>query len=61
MAEKNKYGQYFTIDIIADFMVSLISHKKNSAILEPSCGKGVFLDYLIQHGFNNISLYESHI
>ena len=26
MAEKNKYGQYFTIDLIADFMVSLISH-----------------------------------
>ena len=58
MAEKNKYGQYFTIDIIADFMVSLISHKKNSCVLEPSCGKGVFIDYLVQHGFNNISAYE---
>lgn len=58
MAEKNKYGQYFTIDLIADFMVSLISHKKDSNVLEPSCGKGVFLDNLIKHGFYNISAYE---
>ena len=25
MSEKNKYGQYFTISLIADFMVSLAS------------------------------------
>ena len=58
MADKNKYGQYFTIGVIADFMVSLISHTKSSRILEPSCGKGVFLDYLIKSGFNNLSAYE---
>ena len=58
MAEKNKYGQYFTINLIADFIVSLISHNKDSKVLEPSCGKGVFLDYLIKSGFNNISAYE---
>ena len=58
MAEKNKYGQYFTIGLIADFMVSLISHPKSSRVLEPSCGKGVFLDYLVQRGFSNISAYE---
>lgn len=58
MAEKNKYGQYFTIRIIADFMVTLISHQKDSRVLEPSCGKGVFLDQLIEHGFTNISAYE---
>lgn len=58
MAEKHKYGQYFTISLIADFMVTLISHVKDSKVLEPSCGKGVFLDHLIKHGFNNITAYE---
>lgn len=58
MIKKNKYGQYFTIPIIADFMVSLISHQKDSRILEPSCGKGVFLDFLFQHGFQNLTAYE---
>lgn len=58
MAEKNRYGQYFTISLIADFMVSLISHSKDSRILEPSCGKGVFLDHLVNSGFKNISAYE---
>lgn len=58
MAEKNKYGQYFTISLIADFMVTLISHSKDSRVLEPSCGKGVFLDHLVEHGFTNLSAYE---
>ena len=58
MAEKNKYGQYFTIGLIADFMVSLISRPKDCKVLEPSCGKGVFLDYLVSAGYTNISAYE---
>lgn len=58
MADKNKYGQYFTIDLIAEFMVNLISKQKDSRVLEPSCGKGVFLKYLIKSGFTNISAYE---
>ena len=58
MAEKNKYGQYFTIGVIADFMVSMITHSKNSKVLEPSCGKGIFLDKLVEHKFQDISAYE---
>ncbi len=58
MVAKNRYGQYFTIDLMADFMVSLISHPKNSRILEPSCGKGVFLDNLVKQGFSNLFAYE---
>lgn len=58
MAIKNKYGQYFTIGKIADFMVGLISHPKNSKVLEPSCGKGIFIDYLTRTGFNDITAYE---
>lgn len=39
-------------------MVSLISKDKNSKILEPSCGKGVFLDVIDDKGFTNLSAYE---
>lgn len=58
MADKNKYGQYFTVRPIADFMVSLISHGKDCKILEPSCGKGVFLDGLVDSGFTDVAAYE---
>ena len=58
MADKSKYGQYFTIKVVADFMTSLITKGKDSKILEPSCGKGIFLDKLKDHGFNNIFAYE---
>lgn len=55
---KNKYGQYFTIKPIADFMVSLIAHDKGASILEPSCGEGVFLTSLEEQGYNNLNAYE---
>ncbi|MCQ2313353.1 MAG: N-6 DNA methylase [Paludibacteraceae bacterium] len=58
MKAKNKYGQYFTEEVIADFMTSLISHPKKSTVLEPSCGKGVFLKTLSEHGFDQVSAYE---
>lgn len=58
MNKKNKYGQYFTIDSIAHFMVGLITHDHESRILEPSCGEGVFLTHLKLHGFNNLAAYE---
>ena len=56
--EKNKYGQYFTIETIARFMVSLISHGKESKIVEPSCGEGVFLGALSMDNFKNVVGYE---
>lgn len=56
MKEKNKYGQYFTIPEIASFMVNLISHGKHSRVLEPSCGKGVFLTELAKKGFTNVTV-----
>lgn len=39
-------------------MVSLISHPKCSEVLEPSCGKGVFLNNLLKNDFKKISAYE---
>ena len=40
-------GQYFTPDIIVDFMINLISSSNpKRKILEPSAGEGVFLQHL---------------
>lgn len=55
---KNKYGQYFTPELIAEFMVSLANITTNAAILEPSCGEGIFLKVLQQCGFHNLAAYE---
>ena len=55
---KNKFGQYFTPKVVADFMVELADISKESKILEPSCGEGVFIEALQQKGYNNITAYE---
>ncbi len=56
--KKNKYGQYFTPKMVAEFMVDLASINPNAKILEPSCGEGVFLDVLTEKGFSNLTAYE---
>ena len=56
--DKNKFGQYFTPKIVADFMVELADINVNSKVLEPSCGEGVFLDLLQQKGIENVTAYE---
>jgi len=67
-----RIGQVFTPDFVAKFMVlNLIKHLKytdkisnnslnlkKKSVLEPSVGEGVFLKYLIQNGFSNITAYE---
>lgn len=58
MKDKNKYGQYFTIDSVAEFMVELIAHGQDARVLEPSCGEGVFLRNLEKHGFRCLDAYE---
>ncbi|WOV93713.1 MAG: N-6 DNA methylase [Candidatus Nitrosoabyssus spongiisocia] len=47
-------GQYFTPEFLTEQMTSMISKSKNSAILEPSAGKGIFLTTLQSKGFQNI-------
>ena len=62
-------GQIFTPSYIADFMVKnlikFISEfgdweniRENLEILEPSTGKGIFLEKLIEYNFKNITAYE---
>jgi adenine-specific DNA-methyltransferase len=55
---KNKFGQYFTPKVIADFMIDLAHISADSKILEPSCGEGIFLKLLQDKGFNNLTAYE---
>ena len=52
------WGQYFTPRHVAEFMVSLIQKEKSAMILEPSAGKGIFLDVLWRKGFKNLRAYE---
>ncbi len=56
--KKNKYGQYFTPSIVADFMISLAEVDFEAEILEPSCGEGIFLELFNQKGFKNLTAYE---
>ena len=65
---KNRLSQIFTPDYIAEFMVKnikqhyLSTHNEVSIdkikILEPSAGKGIFLNYLLDEGFTDITAYE---
>ena len=55
---KNRYGQYFTPKLIVDYMISLSNITKNSKILEPSSGEGIFINILEKNGFKNITGYE---
>lgn len=55
---KNKFGQYFTPEMVADFMIDLADIQLDSSILEPSCGEGIFLKLLYKKGFENITAYE---
>lgn len=55
---KNKFGQYFTPEVVANFMVEMADVSNDSKILEPSCGEGVFLKILQQKGFYDFTAYE---
>jgi len=52
------YGQFFTPEHVADFMVSLITKSTESFIIEPSSGEGVFLKALEKKNFKNVQGYE---
>ena len=55
---KNILGQYFTPSYIVRIMVDLIESPRDSKILEPSAGEGVFLDVLHEAGYSNIEGIE---
>ncbi|MBE7661234.1 Eco57I restriction-modification methylase domain-containing protein [Tenacibaculum finnmarkense] len=55
---KNKYGQYFTPEIISNFMIDLADINATSRILEPSSGQGIFIEQLIKKGYKKVTGYE---
>ena len=55
---KNILGQYFTPSFVARIMVDLIESPRESKVLEPSAGEGVFLDVLHEAGYSNIEGIE---
>ncbi|MBY9014575.1 MAG: Eco57I restriction-modification methylase domain-containing protein [Candidatus Lokiarchaeota archaeon] len=67
-SNKNRLSQIFTPDYIAEFMVKNIkqhyfsTHNESTIdkikILEPSAGKGIFLNYILGEGFTDITAYE---
>lgn len=64
--KNNTIGQVYTPDYVADFMVknirnyylSIHDHIDQVKVLEPSAGKGIFIKFLLDNGFNNITAYE---
>lgn len=55
---KEKFGQYMTPDLIADLMLQLITKPQTAEILEPSSGKGIFLEKLAQANFSHVQGLE---
>lgn len=55
---KEKFGQYMTPDLIADLMLQLISKPQTANILEPSSGKGIFLEKLAEAKFQHVQGLE---
>jgi len=51
---KNPHGQYFTPRNVADLMVQMLGVNPSDPILEPSSGRGVFLDALSAAGYGSI-------
>lgn len=56
--KKNKYGQYFTPEMVAYFMVMLANVSAKTRVLEPSAGEGVFVKCLREHKCKDIIPYE---
>ena len=50
---KNPLGQYFTPPHIAKLMVEMLVNRATGAVLEPSCGEGVFLKSLEFFGYSD--------
>jgi adenine-specific DNA-methyltransferase len=56
--KKIRFGQFLTSKEIADFMTNLSTKPKSAKVLEPSAGQGVFIQSLIDKGFENINGVE---
>jgi tRNA1(Val) A37 N6-methylase TrmN6 len=55
--DREKYGQFFTHKEIIDFILDNIPLKKDSLILDPTCGAGAFLIEAFKRGCNIDRIY----
>jgi adenine-specific DNA-methyltransferase len=55
---KNELGQIFTNKKVAEYMISLFRLSKQSRILDPCFGAGVFIEAAINAGYQHIDGYE---
>lgn len=53
-SRKVALGQFYTPELIADFMVGLSDVPPDARVLEPSCGPGAFLAALARAGYRDI-------
>lgn len=51
-------GQIYTKEVVADFMVELLNIPKDSSIVDPCFGTGVFVKSLHKYGFKNVVAIE---
>lgn len=61
-AFRGPFGQFFTPRTIVDFMVKLVDPKESDIIIDPACGSGGFLVYIldyVRHAFR--TAYEGHL
>lgn len=56
----NKYGQFMTQDKLVDFVLDKVNkiNKIKGNILEPSFGKGAFINGLLKYDYDKIDAYE---
>jgi adenine-specific DNA-methyltransferase len=54
LKNKMNLGQVYTKDIVADFMVGLLDLPKESAIVDPCFGQGVFIRSLQKTNYSNL-------
>ncbi len=48
-AFRGPFGQYFTPREIVNFMVEMINPNENDVVIDPACGSGGFLIYILSH------------
>lgn len=47
--------QYFTPDLVADFMVESVGANKGWKVIDPACGDGVFLEFCALRGCSSLA------
>jgi type I restriction enzyme M protein len=58
---RGELGQYFTPRKMVEFMVDLLEPSRNDTVLDPSCGSGGFLIYVMRKVASQIRLQQQNL